>query len=432
MTRGIEADETAGAARAATAPGAPARPRTPAPVDPFDPLAPFDIEGHDFAFDDIPDLHGVLAAARARKPYAVVPFLGTRALLLLTHDLVSAAFRDEEAFPASAIYAATTEPVLGHTIQCMRGAEHRINRKLVVPAFRRRVVTEQVEAILEPLAHELVDGFAARGEADLVAEFTHGYPVRVITRLLGLPMDDEDRFRRWAVDLFHFPMAPEAAARASREFTAYVTPIVARRRRDPGDDLLSTLAHTEAEGRRLTDEEILSFLRLLFPAGADTTYLGLGNALFALLTHPEQLSRTLADPDTELEWVVEEALRWEPPVGLLPRMCPTPVSDWQGLGLDIPAQTPLIFAITAANRDPARHRDPDVFDLGRRARATLAFGDGPHVCLGTWLALAEIRAALKVLLERLPALRLTAPARVRGLLGTALRGPESLPVRFGR
>ncbi|MET7303381.1 cytochrome P450 [Embleya sp. NPDC005575] len=399
-------------------------------TDPFDELAPFDIEGYDFAFDDIPNLHEVIAAARARKPYAIVPFLGTRAVLFLTHDLVTAAFKDEESFPASAIYAATTEPVLGHTIQCMRGAEHRVNRKLVVPAFRRKVVTDQVEAILEPLAHELVDRFEARGEADLVTEFTHGYPVRVITRLLGLPMDDEERFRRWAVDLFHFPMAPEAAERASREFTEYVTPIVARRRIDPGDDLLSTLARTEAEGRRLTDEEILSFLRLLFPAGADTTYLGLGNALFALLTHPEQLARVLADPDEELEWAVEESLRWEPPVGLLPRVCPAPVRDWQGLGLDIPAETPLIFAITAANRDPAHYPDPDVFDIGRRVRPTLAFGAGPHVCLGTWLALAEIRAALKVLLQRLPAMRPAEPTRVRGLLGTALRGPESLRVRF--
>ncbi|WP_346012306.1 cytochrome P450 [Streptomyces sp. SID3343] len=397
-----------------------------------DPLGAFDIEGYDFAFDDIPDLHARLAAARARKPYAIVPFLGMRAVLFLTHDLVTAAFKDEEAFPAAAIYSATTEPVLGHTIQCMRGAEHRINRKLVVPAFRRKVVTDQVEAILEPLAHELVDRFEARGEADLVTEFTHGYPVQVITRLLGLPMDDEERFRRWAVDLFHFPMAPDAAERASREFTEYVTPIVARRRLDPGDDLLSTLATTEAEGRRLTDEEILSFLRLLFPAGADTTYLGLGNALYALLTHPEQWERVMADPAEELSWAVEEALRWEPPVGLLPRMCPAPVRDWQGLGLDIPAETPLIFGITAANRDPALYANPDAFDVGRRARATLAFGDGPHVCLGTWLAIAEIRAALKVLLERLPTMRLATPTRVRGLLGTALRGPESLHVRFDR
>ncbi|WP_406299684.1 cytochrome P450 [Embleya sp. NBC_00888] len=394
--------------------------------------APFDIEGYDFAFDDIPNPHELIAAARARKPYAIVPFLGTRAVMFLTHDLVSAAFKDEESFPASAIYSATTEPVLGHTIQCMRGAEHRINRKVVVPAFRRKIVTDQVEAILEPLAHELVDRFEARGEADLVTEFTHGYPVQVITRLLGLPVDDEERFRRWAVDLFHFPMAPDAAERASREFTEYVTPIVARRRIDPGEDLLSTLAGTEAEGRRLTDEEILSFLRLLFPAGADTTYLALGNALYALLTHPEQLARVLADPDTEPEWAVEESLRWEPPVGLLPRICPAPVRDWQGLGLDIPAETPLIFAITAANRDPAHYPNPDVFDIGRRVRPTLAFGDGPHVCLGTWLALAEIRAALKVLLQRLPTMRLAEPTRIRGLLGTALRGPESLRVRFDR
>ncbi|MCF2532358.1 cytochrome P450 [Yinghuangia soli] len=390
-----------------------------------------DIEGIDFAFDDILDVHAVLAGLRAKKPYAVVPWAGVRALLLLTHELVTAAFKDEASFPSAAIYSATTEAVLGHTIQCMTGEEHRINRALVAPAFRRKLMDGHVAGILEPLAHEIVDRFAGRGEADLVAEFTHQYPIQVITRLLGLPVDDEDQFRRWAHELFHYPFEPAAAERASAEFTAYVTPIVAERRANPGSDLLSTLASVQDdEGRRLSDEEILSVLRLLFPAGADTTYLGLGNALLALLTHPDQLALVRSDPDEHLPWAVEEALRWEPPVGLLPRMCPVAVRDWHGL--DIPEETPLIFAITAANRDPQAYPDPDRYDVTRREMATLAFGDGPHVCLGTFLAIAEMRIALKVLLERLPGLRLEdgAEVRVKGMLTSALRGPDRLPVRF--
>lgn len=391
-----------------------------------------DIEGIDFAFDDIEDVHTILADLRAKKPYAVVPYAGFRALLLLSHELVTAAFKDEQSFPSAAIYSATTEAVLGHTIQCMSGEEHRINRALVAPAFRRRLMDGHVATILEPLAHEIVDRFADRGSADLVAEFTHQYPIQVITRLLGLPVDDEDQFRRWAYELFHYPFNPQAAERASAEFTAYVTPIVAERRAAPGADLLSTLATiTDDEGRTLSDEEILSFLRLLFPAGADTTYLGLGNALLALLTHPDQLELLLSDPEEHLPWAVEEALRWEPPVGLLPRMCPVRVRGWHGI--DIPDETPLIFGITAANRDPQVYPDPNRYDITRRAMATLAFGDGPHMCLGTFLAIAEMRVALKVLLERLPKLRLAdgADVRVKGMLTTALRGPDQLPVSFG-
>lgn len=402
---------------------------SPAPPDL---MAAPDIEGVDFAFDDIPDVHAVLADLRARKPYAVVPYAGVHALLLLSHELVTAAFKDEESFPSAAMYSATTEAVLGHTIQCMSGEEHRVNRALVAPAFRRRLMDGHVAAILEPLAHEIVDRFADRGSADLVAEFTHQYPIQVITRLLGLPVHDEDRFRRWARELFHYPFEPAAAERASAEFTAYVTPILAERRAGPGGDLLSTLTSMRGEdGRGLTDEEVLSFLRLLFPAGADTTYLGLGNALLALLTHPDQLDLVRSDPDEHLPWAVEEALRWEPPVGLLPRLCPVRVPDWHGL--DIPDETPLIFAITAANRDPAVYPDPDRYDVTRREMATLAFGDGPHVCLGTFLAIAEMRVALRVLLERLPNLRLRegAEVRVKGMLTTALRGPDRLPVVFG-
>ncbi|NUU20205.1 MAG: cytochrome P450 [Streptomycetaceae bacterium] len=390
-----------------------------------------DIEGVDFAFDDIRDVHALLAGLRAKKPYAVVPYAGVHALLLLSHDLVTAAFKDEDAFPSAAMYSATTEPVLGHTIQCMRGEEHRINRALVAPAFRRKLMDGHVASILEPLAREIVGRFADRGSADLVAEFTHQYPIQVITRLLGLPVDDEDQFRRWAYELFHYPFEPAAAERASAEFTAYVTPVVAERRARPGGDLLSTLtAVRDDEGRSLSDDEILAFLRLLFPAGADTTYLGLGNALLALLTHRDQLDLLLSDLDEHLPWAVEEALRWEPPVGLLPRVCPVRVPDWHGL--DIPEETPLIFGITAANRDPAVYPDPDRYDITRREMATLAFGDGPHVCLGTFLAIAEMRVALKVLLARLPNLRLQdgAQVRVKGMLTTALRGPDQLPVVF--
>lgn len=395
-------------------------------------LGPLDLEGIDVAFEDLPDLHAELARLRRARPYAIVPFAGTKAVLLLTHELVGAAFRDEETFPAAATYSLSTGPVLGKTLQCMAGAEHRAYRTMVSPPFRKHVVEGFLERVLEPLAHELVDRFEGRGSADLVAELTTRYPVLLICRLLGLPVEDEATVHRWAHDLFTFPMDPDGARRASRELTEFVRPILARRRLDPGDDLISLLVTQTAEGEVLDDEQVLSFVRLLFPAGADTTMLGLGNTLWALLTHPEQLDALGADPAGIAPWATWEGLRWEPPVGLLPRMCP---EDTTWHGIDIPAGTPMIFSVNAALRDPAEYPDPDRFDLSRREMCLLAFGQGRHSCIGMWLALAELTTVLTVLVERLPGLRLQAggadAVRVVGQVGTALRGPTALPVEWG-
>ncbi|NKX85700.1 cytochrome P450 [Nocardia coubleae] len=393
-----------------------------------------DITDIDFAFQDTPDLHRVLADLRARRPYAIVPFAGTRAVLLLTHDLVSAAFKDEETFPAQAVYSLTTEPVLGRTLQCMTGDEHRVNRAIVAPPFRRSLVSGWIEPLLAPVAHEVIDRFAHLGAADLVAEFTTRYPVLVISRLLGLPVGDEATVLRWAHDLFYFPLDPAAAHQASREFADHVLPIIAARREEPGEDLISKLVTESVEGTTLSDDQILAFLRLLFPAGADTTMLALGNTLSALLTHPDQLALVTADPEEQAEWAIWEGLRWEPPVGLLPRACPRD-THWQGL--DIPALTPMLFAVNAAHRDPAKYPAPHEFDITRRATTMLSFGQGPHSCLGSWLALAELRTALTALLTRLLDLRLAdaaaaVDATVTSQVGTALRGPTALRVRWNR
>ena len=179
----------------------------------------------------------------------------------------------------------------------------------------------------------------------------------------------------------------------------------------------------------MTDDEIMNFLKLLFPAGADTTYLGLGNTLYGLLTHPDQLELVASDLDGQARSAAEEGLRWEAPVALLPRHNPQDVV-WNDIA--IPADTPLIFAIVAANRDPARFEDPDRFDVGRRPSSTLTFGFGKHFCLGAHLARAELEISLKVLLSRLPGLRLADDpgARIGSTFSQMLRGPNRLPVRF--
>ncbi|TFG93536.1 MAG: cytochrome P450, partial [Myxococcales bacterium] len=179
------------------------------------------------------------------------------------------------------------------------------------------------------------------------------------------------------------------------------------------------------DGERLSDEEILAFLRLLFPAGADTTDRGLGSMLFAVLTHREVFERAVAEPASIAD-VVQESLRWEAPTALLPRFAPKDVS-WAGV--EIPAGSEVIFGVTSGNRDAGVYADPDRFDPDRKATNILSFGHGLHFCLGSHLARREMEVSLQVISERLPDLELVEPERVK-IAGTVLLGPKSLPVRF--
>ncbi|UXA20157.1 cytochrome P450 [Mycobacterium sp. SMC-4] len=395
-------------------------------------LGPIDVEGIDFAFDDQPDLHAVLARLRERRRYAIVPFAGVKAVLLLTDELVRAAFRDEATFPAAPVYAMTTEPVFGRTVLSMSGAEHRASRSLVSAPLRRTRVQDYLEPVIEPVINELIDHFTVRGTADLVGEFTHRYSLLIISRLLGFPVDDEANVHRWAQAMIQYPFDPPAAVRCAAEFTAYVAPLLAMRRREPGEDMISMLINETTEGgENLSDEEILTFLRMLFPLGADTTALALGNILSALLNHPGQWELLRSDLDRYLQSAVWEGLRWEPAVGMLPRACPE-ATTWQGI--DIPALTPMIFAINAANRDPAVYPRPDEFDITRNVMPTVSFGQGRHSCIGNWLANTELLAALRALVERLPDLALDSrhaeTSTITSQVGTALRGPHALHVTF--
>jgi len=379
----------------------------------------------DFGRDEVPELHALLADLRERHAVAPVRYLGEPAWMITRFAELRAAMADDETFPSADAYLRHSAPVMGKTIQCMRGEEHRRNRGLVSTAFRPRLMKEFVEAFLTPVAHQLVDALAGRGEADLVAEYTTRYAFTVITRLLDFPPTDFAQLKRWGDGLLDFPWNPEGAQAASREFTAYLKPIVDQRRRNPGEDLLSALATAQIDGERLTDEEIFSFARLLFPAGADTTYRGLGSLLYAVLSHREAFEAVKADP-AFIPDVVHEALRWEPPTALLPRFAPKAVV-WAGC--PIPAGSWVLYGITSANRDRAVFADPERFDPWRKEREYVTFGHGEHFCLGSHLARRELEVSLAVLSERLPDLALVDPERVR-ISGTVLRGPKALPVRF--
>jgi cytochrome P450 len=379
----------------------------------------------DFAHAQLPNLHEVLDTLRPHGPVVPVLYHGEMTWLILAHEELSAAFADDETFPSRAIYERISMPTMGKTIQCMAGDEHRRNRALVSHAFRPGVMRRAVEDLLVPLAHELIDRFVMRGACDLVQEYTRRFPFLVITRFLGIPVADEDKLLHWAQKLIEFPWDPEGSVAASRDFTEYLRGLVAERRARPGNDLVSELAHAELAGERLSDEEIFSFLRLLFPAGSDTTYKNMGSLFAAVLSRPEVVALARGD-SSAIPAIVDEGLRFEPPVALLPRACGKDV-HWAGVHLA--AGAPLLYGIAPANRDPAVFEHPHRFDPARKANRHLSFGHGLHFCLGSHLARRELEVSLAAVLERLPQLALAQPESPP-ITGAVIRGPEHVRVRW--
>src|SRR6478736_8707639 len=334
--------------------------------------------------------------------------------------------RDWETF-SSSINGEVIGQYMGDLILAMNGKEHRQYRNLVAHAFRASVLDRWDAELVEPVIDELLDDVVPLGRVDLVAAVTSQYPVQVICGIVGVPLEDHEQFATWAEQINTGPLNPDTGMAASRAMRAYLEPLVAARRQEPTGDLLSELVHAEVDGERLSDEKIYGFLRLLLPAGAETTFRVMGNALYALLTHPDDLARVAADPDALLPEVIEETLRWETSVTMVSRVA---VVDTEIAGCPIAAGSPVNVLTGSADRDSDRFDDADEWKLGRPNQHHLAFGTGPHQCLGMHLARLELRAGLAAILERLPNLRLDPDAPSPSIQGYAFRGPDALPVLF--
>jgi cytochrome P450 len=304
--------------------------------------------------------------------------------------------------------------------------EHRRYRALVAKAFTQKALARRQEEGVERVANELIDRFAGKGRAELVREFTFPYPTQIIAGLLGLPRADYPQFQRWSISLLGFTVNRERGIAASEALKAYFAPILAARREDPRDDLISLLAHAEIDGEQLSDEEIFSFLRLLLPAGVETTYRSTGNLLFGLLSNPEQLEAVRADRSL-IPQAIEEAVRWEAPLLIITRVAKR---DSVLAGVPIPAGSAVMPMLGAANRDEHRYPDPDRFDVFRAPKPPISWGHGVHMCLGMHLARLEMRVALELLFDRLPHLRLDPEGKDPHIRGQVFRSPTSLPVRF--
>jgi cytochrome P450 len=347
------------------------------------------------------------------------------AWVVLTHALASEVLRDAETFSSSK-YAITADAVMGRNLLSMDPPEHTRYRALVQKPFTARALATWESELVRPVLRDCVAAIAGRGRADLTADFTFRFPVRVIGGLFGLPDADLEDFHRWGVEIQCVIFDYERGVAASKKLTEYFRGVIQDHRRRPREDLLTGLLEAELDGRRLDEEEVLGFLRLLLPAGLETTYRGTSNLLFALLTHPDQLEAVRRDRSL-VEAAVEEAMRWEP---ILTGGLRFATRDTTLAGVEIRAGEKVFVCFGSANRDESRYQNADAFDIFRPQKPNLAFGFGPHRCLGMGLARLEMAAALEAVLDGLPGLRLDPEAKDVHIMGEGFRAPASLPVVF--
>jgi cytochrome P450 len=347
------------------------------------------------------------------------------------HADVTKMLRDNATFSSAVLRQVMGEVMGQKIILAMDEPEHYRHRALVSAAFRQRALARWEESLVKQVVHDLIDRFVDRGHANLVTEFTFPFPTKVIAGVLGLPTEDYRQFQEWAVGIIMAHGNWERGLRCSKELGGYLGGILDERRKEPRDDLVSDLVTAEVDGEKLDEEEIFSFLRLLLPAGVETTYRSSGNLLFLLMTHPDQLN-AVRTHRALLPQAIEEALRYEPPLLITSRVA---AKDTELAGVAIPAGSMVTPVLGSANRDPYAYDEPEEFNIFRDPKQHVSFGTGPHMCLGMHLARMETRVAINVLFDRLPNLRLDPEAVETDdphIHGQIFRAPTALPVRWDR
>ncbi|MEU4801405.1 cytochrome P450 [Actinosynnema sp. NPDC023587] len=398
-------------------------------------VAPFD--QHDAAF--IADPYPVFAALRARAEVHWHEGMGVA--LAVSHASASAVLRHRglgrlwtDARPVAEFAAFN----LLHRNSLLENEPptHTRLRRLVAAAFGRGHV-ERLRPWITELADRLVDGLVAEvraeGQADLLSHVAAPLPVEVIAELLGVPAVDRALLQPWSnaiVKMYEFDLAPDkkaAAERAAGEFTAYLRDLVARRRASPGDDLVSDLvAVTDADGAKLTEDELVATAVLLLMAGHEATVNVIGNGVHALLAHRDQWERVVADQSL-LSTAVEELIRYDSPLQLFERTATERVEIG---GFVVEEGRKIAALLGAAARDPKVFDHPDVLDVSRTPNAHLGFGMGIHYCLGAPLARIEVRAALSSLSRKMPGAVPAAEPRRRAEF--VIRGLHELPLGDGQ
>ncbi|KPC61098.1 cytochrome P450 family protein [Streptomyces chattanoogensis] len=387
------------------------------------------------------DPYAAYAALREAGPvHRITGADGQPAWLVTRYDDVRGAFTDprlslDKRHAAPGGYSGfALPPALDANLLNMDPPDHTRVRRLVVKAF----TPGRIDALREPvrrIADELLDAMEERGgQADLIADYAGQLPIIVICDLLGVPQRDRHDFRAWTDTLITpDPTKPQQMKQAIGAMLEFYTGLIATKRAEPGDDLLSDLiaVRDDAAGPaddRLTEDELTSLAFLILFGGYENVVHLIGNAALGLLEHPDRLDQLRRNP-ADLPAVVEEFMRYDGPAPLAIRRFAK--EDLEIGGVRIPAGDSVLLAVASANRDPARFPDPDRFDHGRDLSGHLALGHGIHYCLGAPLARVETVTALDALIGRFPGLRLALPqAELRRRRSLRARGLISLPVTW--
>ncbi len=391
-------------------------------------------ETHDlFSGDFWIDPHPAYAALRTEEPVRELALPDGKAWLISRYADVRAAFVDPRlskdwrwTLPADQREGQPAAPI--PMMILMDPPDHTRLRKLVGRSFTVRRMND-LQPRVEEITQELLDALPAEGPVDLMRQYAFLVPVLVICELLGVPAEDRDMFSAWSsVMVDDSPQEEKFAAMGS--LNGYLAELIERKRTEPDDALLSgLLAVSDADGDRLSSEELVAMATLLLIAGHETTVNLIGNGVLALLTHPEQRARLQADPSL-ITSAVEEFLRFESPVSNAPMRFAS--EDVEYSGVTIPAGSTVMLGLAAANRDPEWLEDPERLDITRDSSSGVFFGHGIHFCLGAQLARTEGRVAIGKLVAQRPDLALAVdPSELVYRESTLVRGLSRLPVTPG-
>jgi cytochrome P450 len=381
----------------------------------------------------------VYASLRAEGP--IVP-IAPNMMMTGHYDIVDALLHDRrigkaylESVRARYGEAAAEQPVfqnVSRTMFSINPPAHTSLRSLMMKAFNARQI-ESIREIARATANELIDAIAKTDGADLMASYASPLPIRIICRMLDVPVEDAvalanaTREMVRVIDAVPIPLDELAGPNeACATLERYFADVIEARRSKPGDDLISLLLRIEDSGVKMTEEDIIANVILLFNAGHETTSNMLGNSLVALHRHPEQLHALRQHPDRTAQAVFECA-RYDTSVQSTVR---TALEDVEIGGTTIPRGTIIMTMLGSANRDPAKFSDPDRLDISRDDARLISFGAGIHHCLGYRLALLQLETAMKVLLERLPRLHLTNLDSLQWRRHGNLRGVKALAAHW--
>ncbi|WP_157978602.1 MULTISPECIES: cytochrome P450 [Nocardia] len=351
--------------------------------------------------------------------------------------------KDTETFPSEAVSAAF-RPLLGKVVTGVDGQEHSRLRKLLMPGLGRQNFDSWGADIVEPVLRRMISELSQRGDRADLTEFVVNFPVRIVYEILGFPADDQERFHDFQTKALTILLGfgstdpakkGQAAINRERAIASVkalyddLLPIVRRRRSEgaPGNSLISHLLRVEVDGETLTDDEVVVFTRSLLPAAAETTTRSFGNVLVLLLNRPEVLAEVRADRDL-VPKTITEGTRFEPVSMVAAR---TATRDVEVRGVTIPEGSGVTIVKGSGLRDPDAWPNPDTFDIRRAMnKPNIAFGFGPHTCMGMNLAKLEMSKALNLMLDEFPRLRADEDAEPLAIRGANLRQPTSINVRW--